>query len=234
MFPDSGQSPSSVKKNAAFFDQNEAYIHDQGQYEIHRLIRLTIEREVKNAGCLLDVGNGGFFNYQTDSIEELVAVDLMVQDGAKPAANITFRRGSILALPFENCSFDCVLVQSVLHHVTGQTVSQNRRNMAQAIRECARVLKPGGKLVLLESTVPSWFYQLIERPLYRLFARFWPLAHPLTFQYTRYDIVQELNRVPLQIIEQVSIPRGQYVIQFGYVVPTFLTPIQAIKFVAIK
>lgn len=46
--------------------------------------------------------------------------------------------GDVTALPFENGSFDCVVAGWVFYHVT---------NRDRAIAECARVLRPGGRLV---------------------------------------------------------------------------------------
>ena len=47
------------------------------------------------------------------------------------------QQGSILAAPFEDASFDCIVAIGCLHH-TG--------NLARALRECCRLLVPGGSL----------------------------------------------------------------------------------------
>lgn len=229
---DFGQSKSSIDKNTDFFNEFEA-LDIQKRLELYRLMNLSVTRELEGVQSLLDVGNGGFFNYSTDSIPEVVACDLMLKD-ERPASNIQFKPGSILELPFEEKRFDCVLVQSVLHHVAGDSVAQNHRNMEQAISECMRVLKPGGKLVIVESTVPTWFYYLVEFPMYTLLHRIWRYKHPLTFQFTRHRIEQVFQKLPGSLIEEVIIPRGKWVMQFGMVVPTFLTPIEAVKFVAVR
>jgi ubiquinone/menaquinone biosynthesis C-methylase UbiE len=57
------------------------------------------------------------------------------------AARVDFRTGNILALPFEDESFDAVIVESVAAFVDDK---------ALAIRECARVTKPGGHVGLNE------------------------------------------------------------------------------------
>ena len=68
-------------------------------------------------------------------------------------ANIVFRQGDGMALPLAEASFDAV------------TISFGLRNMAdrlQALREMHRVLRPGGRLYVLEFSQPHrWF-----RPLY--------------------------------------------------------------------
>jgi ubiquinone/menaquinone biosynthesis C-methylase UbiE len=227
------QTASSIDKNADFFDHNESYMRAQEELEIYRLIRLAVTREIRGVTSLLDVGNGGFFNYPTENIPQVTACDLMLKDEQK-ADNIQFRHGSILDLPFEDNSFNCVLEQNVLHHVVGNSVKANKQNLTRALSECVRVLKPGGKLLLIESTVPEWFYTLVEHPLYTLLVHIWPFRHPLTFQFSREVIVGEMNKLPVRIDEQAIIPRGKWVLQYGLTVPTFLTPIQALKLVFIK
>lgn len=227
-----GQSKSSVEQNADFFNEFEA-LGIQERLELYQLMNLSVTRELQGVQSLLDVGNGGFFNYSTEAIPEVVACDLMLKD-ERPAPNIQFKPGSILDLPFESERFDCVLVQSVLHHVTGDSVAKNHHNMERSLSECVRVLKPGGKLVVIESTVPAWFYYLVEFPMYTLLRGVWRYKHPLTFQFTRHRIVQAFQKLPMALVEQVIIPRGNWVMQFGFVVPTYLTPIQAVKFVAVR
>lgn len=229
------QTEDSIKRNADFFNNNTRYEQLQERLEIYQLIRLSVQREVDTAQRLLDIGNGGFFNYEIDHISQVVACDLMLENEQK-APNVLFKNGSILDLPFEVNSFDTVLVQNVLHHVTGRSVRQNIDNMNRAIKECIRVLEPKGKLIIVESTVPNWFFRFIEWPAYTLLSPIWPFKHPLTFQFTRQHIANSIidYKDKLTLSEQVIIPRGNLVIQFGLIVPTMFTPIQAVKFVAIK
>ena len=73
-------------------------------------------------------------------------------------ANVTFRQGDGLALPLPDASFDAV------------TISFGLRNLAdrlRGLREMRRVLRPGGRLFVLEFSQPSpWF-----RPLYFFYLR---------------------------------------------------------------
>ncbi|MET0261876.1 MAG: bifunctional demethylmenaquinone methyltransferase/2-methoxy-6-polyprenyl-1,4-benzoquinol methylase UbiE [Rariglobus sp.] len=72
--------------------------------------------------------------------------------------NVTFRQGDGMALPLADATFDVV------------TVSFGLRNMADrhlALSEMRRVLRPGGKLFVLEFSQPyRWF-----RPLYYFYLR---------------------------------------------------------------
>ena len=58
---------------------------------------------------------------------------------------VEFRLGDAEALPLADASFDRVTCRIALHHFP---------NPGQAAREMARVLKPGGRLILVDNIVP--------------------------------------------------------------------------------
>lgn len=67
--------------------------------------------------------------------------------------NVTFRQGDALALPFADATFDAITIAFGL---------RNLSDRAQGLREMRRVLRPGGRLLVLEFSQPqAWF-----RPLY--------------------------------------------------------------------
>jgi demethylmenaquinone methyltransferase/2-methoxy-6-polyprenyl-1,4-benzoquinol methylase len=82
------------------------------------------------------------------------------KQAARPgfAANVLFQQGDGLALPLPNESFDAV------------TISFGLRNMAdrrKSLSEMRRILRPGGRLFVLEFSQPSpWF-----RPFYFFYLR---------------------------------------------------------------
>jgi SAM-dependent methyltransferase/uncharacterized membrane protein YbhN (UPF0104 family) len=63
------------------------------------------------------------------------------------------RRGSMLAIPFEDARFDFVYTINVLHHL--DSVESQRR----AFLELARVLKPGGTLFVHEINTRNWLFR---------------------------------------------------------------------------
>jgi demethylmenaquinone methyltransferase/2-methoxy-6-polyprenyl-1,4-benzoquinol methylase len=87
----------------------------------------------------------------------------MLERARRKDAAIEWLRGDLLALPFEDASFD------------GATVGFGVRNVDDldlALRELQRVLKPGGTLAVLEITQPTG----LLRPFFRLwFDRVVPL-----------------------------------------------------------
>lgn len=85
---------------------------------------------------------------------EVIAVDFtapMLEGGRQLAqergiSNVRFVEGDAHALPLEDESVDVVACRYSAHHFV---------DAAQAAREWARVLKPGGRLVLVDSISPS-------------------------------------------------------------------------------
>lgn len=60
-------------------------------------------------------------------------------------AKVSFETASMLDLPFPDEQFDCVTVSFGIRNVTDVMV---------AFKECLRVLKPGGRILILEGTLP--------------------------------------------------------------------------------
>jgi len=224
------QSSISQALNSEWFDHNDDYIHRQESLTCYKNIRQSVEHEVKGVNKLLDIGNGGFFNYDTSLVKQVTAVDLFLEEGLGPAPNILFRRGSFLNIPCPSESFDCVLQQNVLHHVVGKSPHENHANMKQCLAEMYRCLRPGGKAVVIESTVGRLFY-LVEWLLFPLFVKIKRGGHPMTFQFTPWQIMRAAEECGFRVEEIVWVPRGAFVLQFGYVWPSYLTPARPIKLV---
>jgi SAM-dependent methyltransferase len=221
---------SSIEANAHWFAGNDGYAAAQSRLAHYQHIARMVDHELRGVGRLLDVGNGGFFNYDLALPRHVTAVDLFVADGPGPAANTTFRQGSLLALPFPAESFDCVLAQSVFHHVTGKTASDNHQNLHRGMRELHRCLAAGGKAVVIESTVGRLFHAF-ERVVYRPLAAMKRGGHPVTFQFTAAHLIGAAGEAGFGLEEFSYVPRGWCVLQFGYRWPTLLTPARTVKLV---
>jgi SAM-dependent methyltransferase len=216
--------------NIEWFCDNEHYAESQAELECYRYMQKMVQREIEGEGDVLDVGNGGFFNYDTTIARQVTAVDLFLEDGPGPTSNSTFRQGSFLDLPFPNESFDCILQQNVLHHVTGRSVAENHNNMSRCLMEMYRCLRTGGKAVVIESTVGPVFYS-VEWMLYRAAAFVKRGGHPVTFQFTPRQIMAEAEKIGFRVEEFAYVPRGWFLLQMGYRWPSMLTPAKPIKLV---
>jgi SAM-dependent methyltransferase len=225
----------AATRNAEFFARDK-HGHDVAALDTYARIREAIEREVAGSRRMLDVGNGGVFEYDTGLVERIVAVDLFLDqlpDSHFPP-NVTALRGDALALDQPDDSFDTVLEALLYHHLVGKRAEDLVANVRRAIAEAARVLEPGGRLIVAESCVPEWFYH-VERVLFRalgLVART-PLlgGHPATMQLS-FDRLVALVAEHLDVERAHKVPPGRWTTQFGHRWPTALTPARAFMVVA--
>jgi SAM-dependent methyltransferase len=233
MSSSSGQSISSVNANARYFlDHLREYEESVSKIDTYRNIHRFISERVAGVQHLLDIGNGGVFDYDTSTIAKITAIDLFLEDLPEDIvskyfpANATVRQGSALALPEADGKFDMVLMVMLLHHLSGKHWRECWQNAQKAIDEAWRVLKPGGRLLIVESCVPSWFFQA-EKPAFWLLSRTLNSVfdHPITFQFPAPMIAGELAKRS-QSVESHSVPKGRHVLQFGFKVPSALTPVQ--------
>jgi ubiquinone/menaquinone biosynthesis C-methylase UbiE len=114
----------------------------------------VVEPLLEPGALVLDVGCGPTLPYKKpadtfvigleasyDSIRANRAVDLRVY-------------GSALEIPLPDQAADLVLAYYAVHHMTGKSLAENRRNLEAAFRELGRVVKPGGELMVFE--VSPW------------------------------------------------------------------------------
>jgi ubiquinone/menaquinone biosynthesis C-methylase UbiE len=79
-------------------------------------------------------------------------IELSKQKAKNVDADITFTQGSIVEIPHEDNKFDVVLCSFMIFHVSEQT----RR---KGISEIYRVLKPGGRLFIVDLGLPKGSFQ---------------------------------------------------------------------------
>lgn len=121
------------------------------RYSVHSRLREFHLRRLMaglRGGILLDVGCG--LGYLTESLGDgftCVGVESdpssLAQNSRRGLSNMV--RGSATRLPFQPDSVDAVICSEVLEHLPEGLDEE-------ALRECCRVLKPGGRLFI---TVPS-------------------------------------------------------------------------------
>ena len=94
-------------------------------------------------------------------VAEVIASDLTPQmlEAAKKLAceknltNLRFELADAEALPFETKSFDLVTCRIAPHHFA---------DVPRFVRECARVLRPGGVLAIVDNTAPKNAAQFVD------------------------------------------------------------------------
>lgn len=224
------QEPESAALNAEFF-AGDAHGRDVAELDTYLQIGAALNRELAGIRRLLDVGNGGVFEYDTRLVPEITAVDLFLDQlpAERFPPNVTPRTGDALELAEPDASYDGVLHALLYHHLVGASPEAMVANVRAALAEAERVLEPGGRLVVAESCVPGWFYP-VERALFRplvLLART-PLlgGHPAVIQLP-FDRLVELVGERFEVASAYQVPIGRWITQFGRRWPTALTPARA-------
>ena len=225
------QTETSQAKNVGFFlNQLDGYASNVGDIDTYQKISKALTIELAGIHHLLDIGNGGVFDYDTSVVGHVTGLDLFLDklpaDRVYPK-NVNMERGDALGIPKGDQIYDGVVMVMLLHHLVGSSVAQCLANLERALQEAHRVLRSGGKLVIVESCVPSWFYQL-ERLVFRaavpVINRFF--IHPPAFQFTIGRIAGILEALFGAKPDIAHIPKGKYVLQLGLKVPSVLTPVQ--------
>jgi SAM-dependent methyltransferase len=201
------------------------------ELDTFRHIGEAITREIEGVELLLDVGNGGIFQYDTAVVGRIVAVDLFLDrlPATRFPANVTRRSGNALTLDEPDAQYDAVLESLLYHHLVGATADDMVSNTRLAIAEAERVLKPGGRLVIAESCVPHWFYA-VEKRLFKLVVMLSKTrllgGHPPTIQIP-FELLVSLVAERFEIESAYKVPPGRWITQFGRRWPTALTPARA-------
>ena len=222
-------APDSLALNADYFagDRYSSEI----ELDTFRRIGEAVTREVRGVDLLLDVGNGGVFQYDPGLVGRIVAVDLFLDrlPATRFPENVTPRHGNALTLDEPDAHYDAVLESLLYHHLVGATADDMVSNVRLAIAEAARVLKPGGCLVVAESCVPRWFYA-VEKRLFKVLVALskTPLlgGHPPTIQIP-FELLVSLIAERLDVESAYKVPPGRWITQFGRRWPTALTPARA-------
>jgi ubiquinone/menaquinone biosynthesis C-methylase UbiE len=135
------------RKVAVQWDELRAlYVHDD---EVERQLAGLIAAE--QVTDLLDIGTGTgrILELLAGKVERAVGVDLspdmlmLARSKLERARlrNCALRKGDMHHLPMGDASFDAVTIHQVLHYA---------ERPSQAIREAARVLRPGGRLFIVD------------------------------------------------------------------------------------
>lgn len=222
------------KKNIDFFSKNSNYQDNINQIDTYKILYNEITKMVKDTNLLLDVGHGGSFDYDTTKVRKIVGLDLdeMIEKKAIPK-NVKLEIGSALQIPKQLINFDIVLFVMLIHHLVGNNVNENLENLDKCIEESKKALSKNGNLIIVESCVPKWFYnieKLVFKPTSYLINKF--MKHPPAFQFTKEIISETLVKHGFKDIKLKNVRQGKFILQYGIKFPTVLTPVQTIIFSA--
>lgn len=158
--PETNRNAAAQEKMRQVQSQFSAVAADYVTSQVHAngadLIWLVKAAALTGTERVLDVATGGGHAAfaLAPSASDIVALDLtrpmlevaQAEAQARQLHNISYLEGDAQALPCEDDSFDVVTCRHASHHFP---------DVQQAAHEWARVLKPGGKLVLIDSISPE-------------------------------------------------------------------------------
>lgn len=150
---------------------------------VHDRIKTLLAPHMR--GLVLDVGSGGVSDFASNGDRTVVALDNVfefLRDGR--TAGVLNAAGDVRALPLRAGSVDRIIVQHVIHHLTSDLLAENLRNVRAALAESARVLAPGGRLFIIDSTTTR-FFDLLQRAVYTIsYHALKTLGKPMVFMFS--------------------------------------------------
>lgn len=154
---DDGEVKATYARVRASFGPNAAhYTTSPGHADAALLAALVATTAPRPTDRVLDVGTGAGHTALAfaavaahvtalDPTPEMLA-EVERNAAARGAGNVTTKRGAAEALPFPDGSFELVATRLASHHFA---------DLATAVREMARVLVPGGRVVVTDTCVPE-------------------------------------------------------------------------------
>lgn len=158
--------------------------------------RLTVEQVVRPGDRVLDAccGTGDLAVAARRAGADVVGLDFserMLERARRKDASVEWVRGDVLALPFDDASFDAATVGFGVRNV---------EDLEGAVRELRRVLRPGGRLGILEITAPRGalapFYRVWFDRVVPLLGRVLPGGAAYTYlpaSVQRFPVPEELS-----------------------------------------
>ncbi|MFH8038995.1 MAG: class I SAM-dependent methyltransferase [Candidatus Aenigmatarchaeota archaeon] len=176
--------------------ENKLKFFDRKDYKLLQFIENIKRIEGNKKLEILDVGCGTGNTLENINKyfpgNNLYGIDITASliDYAKKlrSPNIRFEVGSVLNIPFKECKFDVLLLENVLHHIVGPTRNISKQLMKDAIKECIRVLKKPGYILIDECLVRSRFDSYILFYLTQIYSK----INFLNIEISSLEICEEI------------------------------------------
>jgi len=186
----------------------------------------NIEHELNGelTGTVLDIGNGNIFNYDIDKLDRVIAIDLTFEDNMPDTGRIKRIHGDARDLRMlDSKSCDRVVMQFLLHHIVEKTKKDTDGAVLSALKEAYRVLKPEGKMVIIEMLVHP-FMERTENILYRLNYELLNFINkPMIKFYSENGLREKLLSADFTQINVKRIDMGKSIDPFEAILPGVIT-----------
>ena len=164
--------------------------------------------KVLDAGC----GDGFFLNQLTffDEVKDITGIDISkkaIEMALEKYPKSQFRQASLNKIPFENASFDSIVMVEVIEHLI---------DIDGTLEDLSRVLKPGG-LLLITTTDFNWLKAVIIAMFY--FEKYFYPTNPHIRFFTKATLAEVLLVHGFKVIKYSwngsylgLMPKGQMVL----------------------
>ena len=188
----------------------------------------VLEERMARGGTVLDVGCGPALPYEKSPGAFVIGLEYSLPSIAANRQVDLRVCASAAALPLADASVDTIVCLYSIHHMTGRRVADNEALVGQVLREFARVIKPGGEILIFEMA-PVGAFGLGERLVWNLKKRllgarldmfFWPVEAlrqlaATTAQHARLEVRSFASSAwalfpPIFSLPRLRIPRFLY------------------------
>jgi SAM-dependent methyltransferase len=210
-----------------FFENWTTYNDDlhKAQGLVYRQAETLINARIEGRR-VVDVGNGGIFNYDVAKAASVEAVDLYPVPPLTAQKNLTCHVGRSDRLPLAEASGDLVVWQNLMHHMIDDAAGDPEPILRASLVEARRILVPGGEILIFETYCSEFLYRLQGRvfPLTR-----WVLGligHPLVRLLSKQRVCELLTESGFQVVEETEMQKDRSMILLGVPVPTWWLPLK--------
>jgi hypothetical protein len=131
---------NTINKYRDASEQNAEAYQNIGRYLDKRLCERVI-----------DFGNGGIINYQTDNFKKVYCIDVINDN--RSAGKIEYLYGDFYEMNL-NIEADCLILHFLLHHLTEDA------RLEYDLKKSKTLLAHPGKLFVIEVIAPAWIERL--------------------------------------------------------------------------
>lgn len=158
--------------------------------------------------AVLDVGNGGIFPYDRTRAASVAVLDISAEMLSRvPGEGVRKILADARDMgPCADESFDVVLFNLSLHHISARTAKETEEGISRALTEAWRTLRPGGDLLVYEPVLSPRLASL-ARALFGPARALLALAGvPMVFLQSREGLRRRMERASRSRVEAREAP----------------------------